>query len=305
MKKHFFRRQVLPRILLYGGLLAGILGALVLRCCPHWHGVEMIPPVSEMPERPWINPDGMTQETRILPPAGCTRVPAAAGSFAAYMRAQPMYPDGSAVCAYDGTVVSANNAAAVYALSVGDEGWQQCADTIIRFWAEYFRASGQPERLAFHLSNGFLCDYAAWTRGRRVLAFGDFACWIPIGRRGDSAQTFHNWLKTVMQFAGTLSLEAESVPIPIGEAHAGDILCHGGAPGHAVLIADEAADADGNRYFLLAQGFIPAQLAHVITGYAPDGNPWYSEAELSAETVYLSSYVFRGDALRRWNGGVS
>lgn len=118
----------------------------------------------------------------------------------------------------------------------------------------------------------------------------------------------HNYLKAVMRYAGTLSLEAESQPIGISEAHAGDIICKGGAPGHVVVIVDEAVNEKGERCFLLAQGLIPSQSAHVIAGVhdSPLGEtcPWYTETQLSTAPIRLSCYSYEStDALRRWKDG--
>ena len=86
----------------------------------------------------------------------------------------------------------------------------------------------------------------------------------------------------------------------------GDILCHGGAPGHAVLIVDEAVNEAGERCFLLAQGFIPAQSCQILAGYAGAESPWYSASQLTGDEIRLEGYTFRGDGiLRRWNGGFS
>ncbi|MBQ8921095.1 MAG: hypothetical protein IJ060_02915 [Oscillospiraceae bacterium] len=285
---------------------------IVLFCCflfliakpwRHWKPAEVTVQIKQTAENPYLDPSGMTQEQRILPPAGYERVPAAENSFLAFMRQQPLYENGSMIYAYSGETLSAGNAAAVYALSVGDEGYQECADTIIRFWSEYLRSQGRTDELAFHLTNGFLCDYKSFSRGKRVLAAGEYAVWFPLSRHSDSEQTFHDWLMTVMRYAGTLSLEKESEPIAAGDAHAGDFLCHGGSPGHAVLIADEAVNAEGKRCFLLAEGFMPAQSAHILAGYAGDSNPWYTEEQLSADPIALSTYTFTGSGILRRHEG--
>lgn len=300
------KRNLLLRVLIYGGLLTAAVIALRMRACPTWTPAAVTETYQTRKPNPYIDPEGQTQETRILPPEGFARTEAAEGSFTAFMRQQPVYGDGSMIYVYDGSQRSGAGAAAVYDLSVGAEGYQECADSIIRLWSEYFRGTGQEARLSYHLSNGFLCDWASWKRGKRVLAFGDWAMWLPLSLPDDSEQQFHNYLVTVMRYAGTLSLEAESEPIDVSEAHPGDILCHGGAPGHAVLIADEAVNAAGERCFLLAQGFIPAQSCQILAGYAGAESPWYSASQLTGDEIRLEGYTFHGDGiLRRWNGGFS
>lgn len=298
------KKQIIVRVILLAAVCIGGYTALCIRACPTWKPAQVTTECQQRADNPYIDPDGHTQETRILPPEGYTRTAAAEDSFLAFMRQQPVYDNGSMIYAFDGDHLSGINAAAVYTLSVGSEGYQQCADSIIRLWSDYFWSTGQTDRIAFHLSNGFLCDYESWRSGRRVLAFGEWAHWVKLKGWNDSEQEYRNYLVTVMRYAGTLSLEAESVPITPQEARAGDILCHGGAPGHAVVLADEAENEAGERCFLLAQGFIPAQSCHIIAGFGGADSPWYTEEQLSGEVISLEGYTFRGgNVLRRWNGG--
>ena len=298
------RKQIILRLVLSAVLLGTAIILLWLRACSHWQPVEITLHMDQNVPSPYIDPDGMTQETRILPPEGYERIPAEDGSFLQFMRQMELFPDGSSIYDYHGNPLPNANAAAVYTLPVGTEGYQQCADTVILLWSTYFRKTGQTERIVFSLSNGYQTSFEKWCTGSRILAFGDIAWSMPLAAPDDSEQAFHDYLMTVMRYAGTLSLEAESQPISVEDAKAGDIICHGGTPGHVVVIVDEARNADGARCFLLAQGFMPAQSAHIIAGNGRTQNMWYTEAELSADPITLSSYVFHGsDALRRWKDG--
>ncbi|MBR3679003.1 MAG: DUF4846 domain-containing protein [Oscillospiraceae bacterium] len=298
-KPQIIRRLILLMILCIIGFVA-----VCIRCNPKWNPAPQNIVIRTMPDSlPDIEPEGMTQETRILPPDGFTRIPAAEDSFLSYLRAMPLLEHGAELCTYRGDTLSAANAAAVYALDIGDEGFQQCADSIIRVYSEYYLAQNRPEDIAFHLSNGFLCDYESWMRGNRVLAFGDFTFWVKCAKPDDSYQTFRNYLVTVMRYAGTISLYDESTPITIEDAHTGDYFCRPGSPGHVILIVDEAVNADGERCFLLAQGAIPAQSFHILAKSTPSDSPWFSETELSESTLRLSGYTFESDALRRRSGG--
>ncbi|MCR5306846.1 MAG: DUF4846 domain-containing protein [Oscillospiraceae bacterium] len=297
------KKQLIIRLTMPVCLLLVCYALLCLRAARHWRAADLKPDIAFTSENPYINPAGMTQETRILPPEGYTRVPAAADSFLAFMRQQTLYPDGSGICTFKGEQLSGANAAAVYDLTLGAEGYQQCADTVIRFWSDYFRTSGQTAKLAFHLTNGMCCDYETFSSGKRVLAFGDFSMWLKLKGRSDTEQTYRDWLMTVQHYAGTLSLEAESYPILPEEARAGDIICRGGSPGHVVLLADEAVSESGSRAFLLAQGLIPSQNAHLL--YAGDSvqNPWITQEQLHELPVRAGAYTFYENTLRRWGDG--
>lgn len=284
--------------------VGGGCGVLYKRACPKWQAADLNPEIRETKESPYCNPAGMTQETRLIPPAGYERIPAAEGSFLAFMREQPLYPDGAAICSYTGAQLSGGAAAAaVYTLSVGQEGYQECADSVIRLWSEYFMQTGQTERIAFGLTNGYQTDYESWRDGKRVIVLGDMTWSMKLAGYDDSEQQLHNYLVTVIRYAGTRSLEAESETIPVSEAHAGDLLVKGGSPGHAVLIVDEAVNAAGERCFLLAQGAMPAQNCHIPAGSGGNENPWYTEEQLVSGKISFCGYTFQSDALRRWKEG--
>lgn len=299
------KKQIILRVILLIVFLIAAYIALCIRACPHWEPAAIDPqPTAAKRSSIYIDPDGMTQETRILPPEGYTRVPASEGSFLSYMRRMPVYEEGTPVYTYQGKALSAANAAAVYDLTLGKEGYQECADSIIRLWSEYFYATGQTGRIAFHLTNGFATSYEKWSHGSRILAVGSLSWSLPLKPPEDSAQTLHDYLYTVMRYAGTRSLEAESEPISAADARAGDILCHGGSPGHAVVLADVAENERGERIFLIAQGFQPSQSCHIIGGVTQDDCPWYTTEQLGADTsISLSSYTFHPGELRRWCGG--
>ena len=139
------KRLIIDLCLLLIGLpavLAVCWLAFRVRPYRHWKPAAVTVQVTETDDNPFIDPQGMTQEARILPPEGFTRVPAGENSFLTFMRQQPLFENGSLIYDYEGGTLPNSNAAAVYALSVGDEGYQECADTVIRFWSEYLWATG-------------------------------------------------------------------------------------------------------------------------------------------------------------------
>ncbi len=292
------KRQVIIRLSLLAILLVGGVILLMLRACPKWHDQRLMPPEA--------NGEGGTQETVIVPPEGYTRIPAAEDSFLAFMREMPVWEQGSSIMTYDGKAISSVNAAAIYTLSLPDNHYQQCADTVIRLWSEYFYQTGQFDRMAFTFTSGYQTRWTDWQNGWRYLTIPVVGKTfrLKLASRDDSLQQMHNYLQAVMQYAGTLSLEAESHPISAAEARAGDIICKGGTPGHVLVIVDEAVNEAGERCFLLAQGLIPAQSAHIITGCGNAQSPWYTEEQLSERPLRLSSYTYQStDVLRRWKEG--
>ncbi|MEL6922398.1 MAG: DUF4846 domain-containing protein, partial [Bacteroidota bacterium] len=58
----------------------------------------------------------------------------------------------------------------------------------------------------------------------------------------------------------------------------------GGFPGHAVIVVDMAENEAGEKLFLLAQSYMPAQDMHILKNPKnATASPWYALKDLSAE----------------------
>lgn len=249
-----------------------------------------------------LNPDGFTLQERIRIPDGYTRVQAEDGSFQTYMRQLPVKADGSLVLLNDGSEKNNQSAQiAVFELPVFTSDLQQCADSIMRVYAEYFWSKGAYDKIAFHLTNGFMMDYPTWRDGNRLSVNGNNVSWVKKASYDDSYDTFLLYLKYVMMYAGTLSLDEESTPINMEQIKAGDMFIRGGSPGHCVMAADVAVDKDGNYCYLLAQGYMPAQEFHVLKNPLHEEDPWYYVSELEYP-VMTPEYVFQEGSFKRWYG---
>ena len=79
----------------------------------------------------------------------------------------------------------------------------------------------------------------------------------------------------------------------------GDILIRGGFPGHAVIVIDVATNAKGNRIYLLAQSYIPAQDIHLLNNPSNKKiSPWYLVNE--EERIITPEYLFTTMELNKW-----
>ena len=252
------------------------------------------------PEEFAINSSGATLSERIPAPEAYQRIEAGEGSFLDYIRSYPLKPDGSPELLYDGREKGNQTAhAAVFDMPVFDSDLQQCADSVIRMYGEYFWAKGDHEKIAFHLTNGFLMDYPSWREGNRLEVDGNRVSWVKSASYDDSYETFLRYLQYVMMYAGTLSLDEECTPIDISQIQAGDMFIKGGSPGHCVMVADVAVNGDGEACFLLAQGYMPAQEFHVLKNPLHENDPWYYVKELSYP-FETPEYVFQEGSLKRW-----
>lgn len=250
-----------------------------------------------------VNPEGSTLETRILTPEGYVRISASEDSLLTFLRNQELKADGSPVMLYNNTEKGNQNAQiAVFTFDVGENDLQQCADSIMRVYGEYYWSIGAYEKIGFHLTNGFFMDYLTWREGKRIKVNGNTVSWVSSKGYDDSYDCFRSYLKQVMVYAGTLSLNEESTTIEKDDIQAGDMIIKGGSPGHCVLIVDVAENQSGEKCYLLAQGYMPAQDFHILNNPANSGNPWYYDKDLEYP-IRTPEYTFGEGSIKRWGNG--
>ena len=246
-----------------------------------------------------INPEGMTLAERIRTPEGYERTAAESGSFMEFLRDYPLKEDGSEILYYDGSKKTSRNHAAVFAMHLGNRDLQQCADSVMRIYAEYLRQNGEQDKIAFNFVSGFLFDYQTYLNGNKVKVEGNRVSWVSDAKKEDTDEVFEQYLNTVFNYASTISLKAEAEKMSIDEAQAGDIFIRAGSPGHVVMIVDVCENgATGKKAFLLAQGYMPAQEFHVLKNELHGDDPWYYEDEITYP-FRTPEYVFTEDCLMR------
>ena len=232
-------------------------------------------------------------------PAGFRRVPADQGSFALWLRNLPVRPDGTPVRLFDGSQ-KGNQAAheAVLDVDVGARDHQQCADAVMRLRAEYLFAAGREFEICFRATNGAALPWSAWKSGQRPHLSGKRIEWRRQGHGDGSWPDFRKYLDFVFVYAGTWSLQRQLAPVEdIAQIQAGDVFIQGGFPGHAVVVVEVAQDDQGQRVFMLAQSYMPAQDIHVLKN--PGSNsPWYPAR--SGKLLVTPEWVFEPPRLMRF-----
>lgn len=249
---------------------------------------------------PWRTAAGSTTvAARIAPPAGFTRLPLAPQSFGAWLRALPVRAGQPAVHLFDGRL-KRNQEAQAYVLDVdtGSVDLQQCADAVMRLFAEYQWASGARDDICFRFTSGDRAAWSAWSAGQRPVVRGSKVRWSKSAGRSDTYRTFRDYLDTVFTYAGTHSLAKDLRPVTDPtRVEPGDVFIRGGFPGHAVLVVDVAEDGRGNRVFLLAQSFMPAQEPHILR--VPDTREvWYPAR--ATGVLETPEWTFERSDLRRF-----
>jgi hypothetical protein len=254
-------------------------------------------------EYAWPHTATESLRQRIAPPAGFERAPLAAGSFGAWLRELPVEPGRGTVHLYDGRNKPAQDLhAAVIAIDTGKRDLQQCADAVMRLRAEYLFGTHQPDEVCFRAVSGDAMPYASYRKGLRPPK-GRAAPWSAQAEPDSSWTGFRAYLDRVFGIANTASLARELEPVrDVRTITAGDVYiegAQGGRFGHAVLVLDVAQNSAGERLFLIAQSYMPAQDVHVlINPVEPKLGAWYrAPANGSLETPEWS---FPSGSLRRF-----
>ena len=244
-------------------------------------------PMSDSTEKepePWvfINPEGMTLLTRFNTPEGYFRTEALENSFAEFVLNYPLKEDGAQVFLYNRTPSPYQICnMAVFDLPIENVDLQQCADSVMRFYAEYYWNQGCADQLSFYYTTGFVSDYASWREGYRVQYAENQFSWVASAGYEDSYSRFVAFLRHAFTFAGTRSMDYyEAYTITMDEVEIGDVFLEGGSPGHVVMVVDICYDEQGRKAFLLADGHTPAQDFHVMKNALHEDNPWYYEEEI-------------------------
>jgi hypothetical protein len=227
----------------------------------------------------------MRSVSEIPLPQGFERMPVQPNSFAAYLRNLPLRKD-KTVYLFNGQAKSNQTLHyAVIDVSTGDKDLQQCADAVMRLRAEYFFNKKMYDSIRFPKGDHGVYQFSTYLKNSTT----------------DVRQSFLKFMETVFIYCGTYTLEQSLKPvIYFADMQPGDVLVKGGAPGHAVIVADMAVDKrSGKKIFLLAEGFMPAQDMHIVLNPLNTAmGPWYEITD--SKRVVSPGWTFETKQLRRW-----
>ncbi|WP_457064277.1 DUF4846 domain-containing protein [Hymenobacter sp. UYAg731] len=254
---------------------------------------------------PWLEVPGRASQTlaaRFLPPPGCQRVPVAAGSWGEWLRSLPLKPAGTKARLYNGQLKNRQDVvAAVVDIDVPPQDLQQCADAVIRLRAEYI-FSHDPNKVHFHLTTGYDFWFSDFVAGRTFRVANEEV--LPATRPAEAPThaALARYLVPTFGYAGTKSLSRELRPVPLAQVQPGDVLIHGGAPGHAVLVVEVAENpATHQKYVLLAQSYMPAQSIHVLRNVdAPALGAWFAVPGPAEAELDTPEWTFAREELKRF-----
>ena len=266
-----------------------------------------IAPAEASPAYPWLPQSGEqrtqarieTLSQRFAPPAGFRRIELKPDTFGVWLRRLPMKPAQSRVMLHTGSPKWRQDVhAGVIDIDTGKRDLQQCADAAMRLRAEWLWEAGRKDEIGFNYTGGGRVSFSRWARGERPSEDGKR--WTRRGKADGSYASFRRYMIQVFAYAGTYSLSKELKPVAKDDLTAGDIFIVGGFPGHAVLVVDVALNPDtGEKVFLLAQSFMPAQDMHVLVNPADKGlSPWYRAS--FGWPLQTPEWSFPEGSLKRW-----
>lgn len=225
-----------------------------------------------------------TVESRFIPPNEYNRLDVSENSFGAFLRYLPLKEKGSKVNYYTSETKSNYGIyVGVIDLPIGDKNLHQCADAVMRLRAEYLFAQKKYQEIHFNaLFDG------------KPKYFTDFA------KGNFSYEKFWKYLENVFTNSNTTSLYDELIPVhSIRDVEIGDVFIEKKQPyGHAAIVVDIAVNHSGEKIFLLAQSYMPAQEIQVLDNRVDRSiAPWFRSVNNIIETP---EWIFSVNHLRRF-----
>jgi len=217
-------------------------------------------------------------------PDGYHRSVAGANSFGEYLRHVTLKTDNDTVFQYDGVPKYPQDVHhAILTIDVGKRDLQQCADAVMRLRGEYLFANKRYDEIHFN----FLSD----GKPRYYKDHADSA---------HSHKSFRKYMDYIFSYANTASLKKEMRSVAVNEMQIGDVFIQRGAPfGHAVIVVDMAANSKGEKLFMIAQSFMPAQEIHILKNFTETQlSPWYSLD--FGVTLSTPQWLFNATDLKRF-----
>ncbi len=247
-----------------------------------------------------INKNGMTVDERYPAPQGYSKVALANDSFGAFLRQQELKPYGDKVKYYDGRTKNNNGIYdSVFRVDIGKRDLHQCADAVMLLRAEYLYSLGLYDEISFNFVSGFKAEYRKWMEGYRIHVDGNQVNYYMAAEPTNTYESFRKYMDMVMAYASTLSLTQELTKIATDELTVGDVFIIGGSPGHAIIVVDAAENAAGDRVFLLAQSYMPAQETQILLNPNDASlSPWYSLKDQAK--LITPEWTFELNALKRF-----
>ena len=203
---------------------------------------------------------------------------------------------------YDGTL-KANQRAhyKIINIDVGNNDLQQCADAIIRLYAEYLFSQRKYNSISFHFTSGDKASFESWINGMRPVIKGNKVSWKKSADYDLSYKNFRKYLNIIFTYAGSYSLAKELNTVnDVNDIEVGDVFIQGGFPGHGVIVVSLSVNNNNNKkMFLLAQSYMPAQEIHILKNIENKTiSPWFEVN--GSEKLITPEWTFNWTDIKRF-----
>ncbi|MFT4661905.1 MAG: hypothetical protein ACI8XB_002186 [Patiriisocius sp.] len=239
--------------------------------------------------------------SRFVTPIDFERVSLEANSFEFYLRNVSLNKHGSSVHYFNGGIKKDRDVyLAVVDKSIGKKDLHQCADAVMRLRADFFYEKQRYDEIHFNFTNGFRVDFSQWRKGKRIVLNGNSTTWVQSVQPSVNEESYWKYLEQIFMYAGTLSLDRELISVELQDMKIGDVFIKGGSPGHAVIVVDMIINKSGQKKFMLAQSYMPAQEIQILRNPANKvkDNPWYELNDF--EILSTPEWSFTSNQLKRF-----
>lgn len=212
---------------------------------------------------------------------GYTTTNSESNSFGYYLQHLPLHPPAYKVHYFNRDIKTNRNVyCAGVNMDIDEQDLQQCADAVMRLRAEYLYEQKRYSDIKFNfLSDGKPRYYTAYAKG-------DY-----------SYPTFRKYMRYIFSYANTRSLHDELESINWSEMQIGDVFIQKGNPyGHAVIVVNMASNIQGNKQYMLAQSYMPAQETQILVN-PKNSTAWYT---LKEGNINTPEWIFHSSDLRHF-----
>lgn len=196
---------------------------------------------------------------RIATPAGYKRVAVEENSFGDWLRHLPMKSAFSKVYYYNDELKETQSIhEAVLDIDIGYKDLQKSEDAILRLYMEYLFSKKEYGKITFLPSPVDTFSFLKESENTDYLSF-------------------RKYLNQLYRLSTPYSLLENMNYAEVNDLKIGQVFVQPDEPGHAVIIVDVAENKIGQRIFLLAQAFSPAQDIHILKNFHHETplSPWY------------------------------
>ena len=228
----------------------------------------------------WINESKINRRVSDIPsPKGYKRTNIKKDSFQSWLRHLPLKKKNAKVYLHNGNLKFKQYVHhSVVDIDIGKRDLQQCADAVMRLRAEYLFSKKHYNNISFKFTSGDKYSFNDWVKGKYPKIKKNKVIWVDTKKMSRNHKSFRKYMDIIFIYAGTFSLNRDTKKVKLSDLKIGDFFIKGGFPGHAVIVVDMVINDKGEKLYMLAQSYMPAQNIHILKNLNKNAqkiSPWY------------------------------